>query len=57
MAAVSRAARPMGGAFGAPGHRNHRVVRGASANKPGLVGFAKPPSKDRGLTKDHSISD
>jgi hypothetical protein len=56
-ARYSRASRPMGGAFGAPGHRAHHVAGCTHASK--LTLARQLPShlpKDRGLTRDHSIS-
>ena len=54
---ASRASRPAGGACGAPGPRARHVVGGSYASKLTLARQrAKPPSKDRGLTRGHSIS-
>ena len=49
---ASRASRPAGGAFGAPGHRARHVVGGSYVEQADACSAtAKPPSKDRGLDK------
>ena len=42
---ASRASRPVGGAFGAPGHRPHHVVGCDYVSKLTLAGSTKPPLK------------
>ena len=48
---ASRAARPEGGAYGAPGHRARHVDRGPYARKLTLAAIAKRPIERSGLDK------
>jgi hypothetical protein len=48
---ASRASRPLGGAYGAPGPRIHHVVRGSYASKLTLAGYRQATIENRGLDK------
>jgi hypothetical protein len=48
---ASRASRPLGGAYGAPGPRIHHVVRGSYARKLTLAGYRQATIENRGLDK------
>ena len=48
---ASRASRPAGGAFGAPGHRARHVVRGSYASKLTLAGYRQATIERSGLDK------
>ncbi len=51
LGAASRAARPMGGAYGAPGHRAQHEVRGSNASKLTLAGYRQATIERSGLDK------